>query len=550
MAFADVTRLKAAEADATTAFERERRLRELLDVVTRAHAAVMLAEPSAALDREAGARHALQVMADEARALVGAELAAIGMGGSEEARFEPWVYSGIPEERARAIGDPPRAVGVLGVAAGRAAPLRLRDVRDHPAFRGFPEGHPPMKSFLSVPIRQEDRVLGTLYAANKRGGDAFTEDDERTLQILAARAAILLELVRLREVEARALAWQREVVTQMPEAVVLVGESQAGRISLNAAARALFGIDGRDAIEAVGPDGAPVPAEDLPHERASRGERICGLELRVRRPDGELVPVVASAAPVDDGRPASAVAVYRDVSLAKRLEQERDEWTGIVAHDLRQPTMVVSLSAQLLLRYTEGLGPKEAKSVSRIVEASHTLSRMIDDLLDVTLIDTQRLKLKLARVDVVALVREVVDRSRPMFGGRAVNVRAAEEAAVTAADTDRVSQVLTNFLSNAAKYSHPESDIEVRVSRADGAIEVAVENRGEGMKPEEASNVFQRFYRTQRAQAGTLGGLGLGLYICKGLIDAHGGAIGVRSVPGQTTTFWFRLPERSPPDAG
>ncbi len=247
---------------------------------------------------------------------------------------------------------------------------------------------------------------------------------------------------------------------------------------------------------------------------------------------------------MSDGEPGAAVAVYRDVSAEKELEREREAWTGIVAHDLRQPTSVISFSAQLLARYGDGLGPREAKSVQRIASAARTLSRMIDDLLDVTMIEAQGLKLSLSSVDVAALVREVVDRCRPAYEGRRVDIR-TPAAAFVQADPNRVAQVVTNLVSNAVKYSAPASGVDVRVERNGGVVRVAVENHGTGLTAEERQRIFQRFYRTRAAHDGAVGGLGLGLYISKGIVEAHGGQMGVESVPGQTTTFWFRLPERS-----
>jgi PAS domain S-box-containing protein len=337
----------------------------------------------------------------------------------------------------------------------------------------------------------------------------------------------------------------RAVLEQIPEAVVLVGDEEGAGVSFNAAAKVLFGsADGQPvALEVHAPNGTPIPVSELPHARAARGESIAGMDLRILRGDGAVVPVVVSAAPVRDSRAGAAVAVYRDVSAAKRLEQEREEWTSVVAHDLRQPATVISFSAQLLARFAGELGPREARSVARIGAAAHVLSRMIDDLLDVTLIDLRRLVLKRKPVDLAALANEVVDRCRPMFGGHTVQVQAPGEPAIVLADPERVAQVLTNLLSNAAKYSEPESDIGVRVARREDEVEVAVDNRGPGMTAEEAARVFLRFYRTRAAQTGALGGLGLGLYICKGLVEEHDGRIGVESVPGGTTTFWFCLPK-------
>jgi PAS domain S-box-containing protein len=534
MALTDVTRLKRAVADLRRALDAERELKARLAAITRAHVAVS----ATIADEPAGVRPALQVVADYARALVNAEYTALGVDGSADMGFDPWVFSGMSEEQARAIGRAPRCVGVLAHAADASSVVRMRDLRQDPTHRGFPVHHPRMTSFLGVPIRRAGRSLGTLYAANKIGADEFTEDEVVALEMLAGRVAAALEIDRLRDEKARALAWLREVVDQMPEAIVLLGEHEAGAVSLNKAARALFG----DTVTLLEPGGAPVADDALPHRRAGRGEIVVGLELRARRPDGTLVPVLVNAAPVDDGRPGSAVAVLRDVSAQKLLEQERETWTGVIVHDLRQPIAVVNMAAQVLARGAARLDAHEIRAVERMRAAIDGLIRMVDDLLDVTLIELRRLPVAPRCLELAKLVEEIVDRYRPTLGDRRVHVKTPAEAVIVTADPERLGQLLVNLLSNAAKYGAPGSDIEVRVERLEGGGQVAVTNRGEGLTPEDAARIFERFRRTDQAVKSGQRGLGLGLYIAKGIVDGHGGRIAVESTPGETTTFRFWLP--------
>jgi signal transduction histidine kinase len=282
--------------------------------------------------------------------------------------------------------------------------------------------------------------------------------------------------------------------------------------------------------------------EELPHVRASRGETVEDLELCARRVDGTLAHVLANAAPVRDGRPGSAVAVLRDITPRKRLQEEREAWTSIIAHDLRQPASVIATAARLLEQRAAPLDANEAKAVAWIRAGVDTLVRMIDDLLDATLVELRQLPLKQQRMDLAQVVHDVVQRCQPSLGDHGVRVKAPSGPVILTADPDRVGQVVANLLSNAAKYGAPGTNVDVRIAPSDQNVEVSVTNRGVGLRPEEAARLFERFYRTQAAKAGEQGGLGLGLYVVKGIVEGHGGRIAVESTPGKTTTFRFWLP--------
>jgi signal transduction histidine kinase len=221
---------------------------------------------------------------------------------------------------------------------------------------------------------------------------------------------------------------------------------------------------------------------------------------------------------------------------------EREEWISMIAHDLRQPVTVITAYADRLrsLLAQHG-GPGELGSVEHIVASAGVLKQMIADLLDVSRIEARHLTLRRQPSNLPALVRAVVERSAPSL--QAHRLRIIERGIIPLVEVDpiRVEQVLSNLLSNAAKYSDPDTEILVVMERHDGYVEVSVVNRGEGIPADELPRIFTRFYRTPHARAGTAPGIGLGLTISKGLVEAHGGRIWAESVPGQTTTFHFTL---------
>jgi signal transduction histidine kinase len=139
----------------------------------------------------------LQVIANEARDLVNAEYAALGVSRGSDKPFDPFVYAGVVPQVMEQIGRAPRPVGPFGLAAQERRPVRLKDVRASPVFGGFPPGHPVMTSFLGIPVVLGDSVLGSLYVANKRGSKEFTDEDQWGLERFARAAAIACEIARL-----------------------------------------------------------------------------------------------------------------------------------------------------------------------------------------------------------------------------------------------------------------------------------------------------------------------------------------------------------------
>lgn len=214
----------------------------------------------------------------------------------------------------------------------------------------------------------------------------------------------------------------------------------------------------------------------------------------------------------------------------------------MVAHDLRQPVTLISGYATLVAQQATPDTALFQKQVEHIRVSARRLNRMIADLLDASRFEARHLTLERQEIDLPLLVRAVVDRMREITTGHPVTVEISGEIPLLKADPGRLEQVLGNLLSNAAKYSDADTEIQVSVARYGVEIQVAITNQGGGISPEDLPHLFTRFYRTHATHSNRIDGLGLGLYIAKNLVEAHGGRIHVDSVPGQTTTFSFSLP--------
>ncbi|WP_257459186.1 sensor histidine kinase [Archangium lipolyticum] len=361
--------------------------------------------------------------------------------------------------------------------------------------------------------------------------------------------------------EALQRAWLMSIIQQMPEGVLILDE-QGHILVANAAAQSLRSREsgGLDVpgpqlrFDMRSPSGEPVPPEEVPCVRALvRGEPEVGIELSLQTWDGRSVPVLASATPIhgNKGSRSGAVAIFHDISLLKELERQREEWTSLVAHDLRQPVSVIALALDALRHDTPGGPSEEQQEPLQWIDTSvGRLRRMIEDLLDASRIEARQLRLERQPVVLTELVHESVRRMQGQAEGRPLRVTATEETR-TLADPLRIDQVLTNLLSNAVKYGALHTPIDVELHRQEDELRVSVSNEGPGIAPEDLPHLFQRFHRTKegRKQAA---GIGLGLYICKGLVEAHGGRLWAESEPGLRTTFSFSLPvvERAEPPTG
>lgn len=346
------------------------------------------------------------------------------------------------------------------------------------------------------------------------------------------------------------------VIDQMPEGIVLSDAS--GQVELqNRAWLRLAGADTR--LDAVGEplpldirqiSGEALPAAELPLSRAlHHGEQGPGEEYMLGLPAGRLLPVLISAAPIEgaEGNRLGAVMVVQDISPLKDLEQLRKEWSAMVAHDLRQPASTIELCVELLRQLHAGVwSDTEQLTLDRIQRANQHLKRMISDLLDVSRLEANRLSLSCKAVDLVALAREHVgQQALGELRDRPLCFIAHGTPGPVWADPDRIEQVLSNLLTNAAKYGDPGTQITVELEQKDQWVEVTVTNCGRGIEPEELPRLFQRFSRGPDAHKLGLQGIGLGLYISKGLIEAHGGRIWAKSAPSAQTSFHFTLPLKS-----
>ena len=515
-----------------------------------------LSEASLRISRSLDVDTVLQGVIDGACSLTRARYGAL-VAFDDSGDIETLITSGVtPEERPR-FGDLPKGLGLLQYLNEIEGPLRLADIAGHPRSVGFPEGHPPMKTFLGTPVLHLGERLGNIYLTEKEGGREFTLEDEETLVMFASQAGMAIVNARRYSDEHRARADLEALVNISPVGVLVFDAKTGDLVSLNQESRRIvrgLRAPGRSQTEILSvltfrrPDGREIPLAELPTERALRsGETVRGEEIIIELPDGQSVTTVMNATPIfsEAGAVVSVVATVQDMTPLEELERLRAEFLGMVSHELRTPLTTIKGSAATVLGAPSAVDTAEMLQFFRIIdEQADHMRGLIGDLLDVTRIEAGTLSVAPEPTDLAALVDEA--REAFLRGGarNSVEVDLAPDLPRIGADRQRLAQVLNNLFSNASKYSPDQSAIRVSASVEDVYVAISVSDKGRGVPAERLPHLFRKYSRIDSEDLGRhLAGEGLGLAICKGIVEAHGGRIRAESGgQGLGTRFTFTVP--------
>ena len=348
----------------------------------------------------------------------------------------------------------------------------------------------------------------------------------------------------------------------MADGSVLV-DATARIVRMNEAYRRLLGYDAtREAAGSSFADYAgrrlprdienrPLPKEQWPTMRALRGETLTGpgaVEVRLRALDGRELIVQISAAPVRDaaGDVVGAVSSIRDITERRQLEEQRSDILRVVAHDLLTPITGVRLYLQTQERRVRKGQPPFMPGEQQFDTLNANLLRMerlVNDLREMARIESGALTLDRRPCDLVALCRQEVKVQYLLAPGRKIQLELPRVSIWTEVDEQRVGQVIANLLSNAFKYSPIDRPVTLTLHVEDAVTRIAVQDQGPGIPAAELDHIWERFYRVAGITAHDgAKSLGLGLYICRAIIEQHDGQIGVESTAGVGSTFWFTLP--------
>jgi two-component system sensor histidine kinase VicK len=261
--------------------------------------------------------------------------------------------------------------------------------------------------------------------------------------------------------------------------------------------------------------------------------------------DGSSIPVEYSANPlIEDGQISGMVVAFQDISERRRLEKMKDEFISTVSHELRTP--LTSLRASLGLISSGSLDKRPEKKrqmVEMAIGNCDRLVRLVNDILDFDKVEKGRLPLHRVQVEAVDLLRRAADVAHTSTSQVHINVRIEAVPVLVVADEDRILQVLNELVSNAIKFSPPETMIRLNAQPSgEDHVRFIIEDQGHGIAPEKLERIFDRFQQGDASDSRALGGTGLGLALCRSIIEQHDGRIWAESTPGKGSKFLFTLP--------
>ncbi len=282
-------------------------------------------------------------------------------------------------------------------------------------------------------------------------------------------------------------------------------------------------------------------------------EGIWQDEGQARRSDGSTfdVQVLANLVTDADGEPFCMMASFIDITERKKIDQLKDEFIGLVSHELRTPLTVINGCLSTLLTEWDRLSPSEVQQLLKdALLESESLSHLIENLLELSRVHAQQLALYSELIDVRNLIRDTLTKIKRQDTTHRFVSSIPDKLPPINGDPLRIERILYNLLDNAAKYSPSSSQIKILVNAELDRLVISVSDRGRGLSSSEQARIFGPFQRLENSRPDQARGAGLGLMVCRRLVEAHGGEVWVESKKGKGSTFSFSLPFRKGTDAG
>lgn len=501
----------------------------------------------------------LQEVVDSACLLTNARCGGITVL-DEQGHFRDVATSGLTPEEHRKMLDFPGAQALREYFSLVAGPMRSTNLSAYTDMAGMPglvlpEPVNSMTSFLTAPIRYRAESLGAIYLAHD--GHEFTQEDEDTLVMFASQAALVLGNARRYRDEQRARAAMETLIETAPVGVAVFDARTGEPVSFNREALRIFEplrMPGQPPKKIINfltlrwADGRSVSLGESPLKTllATAGT-VRGEEVTAELPDGRSVTTLVNCTPIADadGGVETVVVTMQDLAPIEELDRLRAGILGMANHELRGPLAAIRGSASTLLDAGTDLNPAEAREFHRVIfEQSERMRSLMGDLLDVAQVETGTMSVAPRPESVSDLISDARESFVSAGGRHEVVTDIPADLPRVAVDRRRILQVLSNLLRNASLQSPRSAGIRV-TARQDGLnVAVAVADRGAGISVEQQRRLFQKYVRTDEDDgARDMGGSGLSLAICRGIVEAHGGRIWAESDgPGQGARFTFTVP--------
>jgi PAS domain S-box-containing protein len=412
-----------------------------------------------------------------------------------------------------------------------------------------------LRQVVALPMITEQELLGVIYIFRAQSS-RFSPDDRQILASFADYAAIAVYNARLYEAAERERRRLDALLDSSADGVMVLRPD----LRLERFNRALVSLTGWPAKQAVGQRHNEVitwarrASQRSLEEAVAEGwptdeGRTLYVEGELRRRNGSLVSLAITYAPLRTrgGELLNIIGTARDITRFREADALKDTFISVVSHELKTPVAIIKGYAETLRRPEARRNPGVVEEMlSDITQEADRLDRLVDDLLDASRLQAGGLPFRdVDEVDLPTIARRVVERYRSRTQKHELRLAFPEDFPPVMGDAERLEQVLDNLVSNAVKYSPRGGVIEIRGQSTPAEVLVSVSDEGVGIPTDEQERIFDRFYRVEGPETRAVSGTGLGLYLARAIVEAHGGRCWVTSAPGVGATFYMALPRET-----
>ena len=434
------------------------------------------------------------------------------------------------------------------------------DIRKNPIYKNRSMEREGVISTAAAPVMSKNRVLGIMVVGSRRL-HRFRKREIKLLMAFGSQLGAALENAELYQDVTKSKAYIENLVENAAD-LIITTDLDDRILTWNRGAEVLFGYD-KD--EVIGKHlSILLPPERFHELEEMRAKvQISGalrdIEIRSKRKDGVMIYLSLSVSPIRDleGKIVGFLRVAKDITEKKRYERRlkeldkmKSDFVSNVSHELRTPLTSIKGSVDNMLDgLTGSLNEKQVRYLSRIKSNTDRLSRLINDLLDLSRIEAGRVEVRPTTLPLAALAEEVAEHLKALAAEKLIRIEvpSADPSVTVWADRDKVTQVLTNLIGNAVKFTPQGGKVSVAVEKnGNDYIQISVADTGPGILPEERNRIFSKFYQVANIEKQKPKGSGLGLAISKALVEMHGGKIWMESEIGRGSTFYFTLPAQQP----
>jgi PAS domain S-box-containing protein len=441
-------------------------------------------------------------------------------------------------------------------------PYVCTDIRRNPIYRNRSMQSEGVVSTAAAPILSKSRVLGIIVVGSRKY-HRFAQREIHLLKAFGSQLGAAMENARLYEQVNHNKDYIENLLENAGDAIVST-DAQDKILSWNRAAEVIFGYNKDEVVgkslAILAPQNHPTELVDLRTKVELTGP-MRNLEVRRRRKDGSIFNVALAVSPIKekDGAIIGFLYIAKDITEAKRYEKRlrqldrmKSDFVSNVSHELRTPLTAIKGSVDNMLDGITGvLNEKQSRYLVRIKSNADRLGRLINELLDLSRIESGKIDLIPANLPIVSLAREVAEVLRPIAAEKLISLEVSHngDEVFAWADRDKITQVLVNIVGNAVKFTPANGKVTITVEQPEQkSVTVSVRDTGPGIPEDEADKIFDKFYQVARVNKEKTKGAGLGLAISKALIEMHGGNLWIESEVGKGSVFSFTVPARKPFD--